>query len=56
VKSVIGGIVAGLLVFFLLIAVFATSTGPVELLLWVVISVVVGVAVTKLLRLGEKPE
>lgn len=54
-RPVISGVVVGVLVCFGLLLAFATGTGPIELLLWLLIRVLSGVGVTKLLRLGSHP-
>jgi hypothetical protein len=56
VRSVLSGVFVGVLVFLALLVAFATSTGLVELFLWLLIAAVTGVVVTKLLRLGTGAE
>lgn len=55
-SHVLSGIFVGVLVFFGLLFAFAGGTGPIELVLWLVIGVVSGVVVTTLLRLGSAEE
>ena len=56
VNQILSGIFVGVLVFFGLLFAFAGGTGPLELLLWLVLGIVSGVVVTKLLRLGSADE
>ena len=56
VTSRISGVIVGVVVFWILLISFARDTGPVELVLWLVIGVVTGVVVTKLLRRGSREE
>jgi hypothetical protein len=51
-KAVLSGVVVAVLVFFVLLFVFASGTGPVELLLWFVLALVSGFVTARLVRRG----
>jgi hypothetical protein len=49
-KAVLSGVAVGVLVFFGLLFAFASGTGPVELLLWLLVAIAGGVVTTRVTR------
>ncbi len=55
-KAILGGVLVAVLVFAILLGAFASATGPVELVLWLILAIASGVLVARSIRGGGRAD